>query len=181
MLFSDDSVLGSTLILPDCFLRMQPSGYVSPGYLTPSSYFGRVIASGQYLLPQYVHAFVLASDIKIFFPHLGSWHFSDEHESSVVINTLMEYTFAEKLSGNFGPFSFEVPRSGSGHNFQIKRNKLNGGLVITLPGAQVVGYIINTVPKFPRTQPVPSLNRTKCECDEVAKLVSGDGKLHLHV
>ena len=142
---------------------------VSPGHLIPGSYFGRVIDSGQYLLPQYVHAFVLASDVKIYFPHLGSWHFSDEHESSGVINTLMEYAFAEKLSGNFGPFSFDIPKFGSGHNYQIKRNKLNGGLVITLPGAQVVGYIMNTIPKFPRKQNRPRLDRTYCDCYEAFK------------
>lgn len=101
------------------------------------------------MLPQYVSAFVLASDIKLHYPTLGSWEFADNSSSYNVINTLMEYAFAERLTGTVGPFNFEVPKSESGHNYQIKRKKFDGGLQITVPGAQVVGYIMNTVPKFP--------------------------------
>ena len=119
-------------------------------------------------MPQYIHAFVLASDITFHFPNLGSWDFSNEGNSHFVINTLMEYAFAEQMRGNVGPFSFRLPKNSKlDHNYQIKRS---GGLMIVLPGAQVVGYVMNTIPKFPRVQEEISLKRTECECKEVFKL-----------
>ena len=145
-------------------MQVQADELVSPGPLMSSNYFKRVISTGRYILPQYVHALVLAHDITIHFPGLGSWDFS---EYDVVVNTLMKYAFAEELAGNFGPFSFEVPESGLGHNFRIARKKLNGGIVITLPGAQLVGYIMNSVPKFPSDQNEVTQNRTECECCEL--------------
>ena len=92
----------------------------------------------------------------------------------------MEYAFAERLTGNVGPFSFH--NGASNHNYQIRRKKFNGGLMITLPGAQIVGYVMNSVPKFPFTQE-PSdevaMNVTLCECRGLYKLTACKGKLYV--
>ena len=117
--------------------------------------------SGQYLLPHYTSAFILANNIKFFFPGLGSWNYSDYNsESSNVINILMKYAYAQVLTGGIGPFSFKFP-TGLKHNFQVKRK--DGGLMITIPGGQVVGYILTTVSRFPQNQNKPVLNPKHCD------------------
>ena len=142
---------------------------VSPGPVVPSSYFQRLISDGDYLLPQYVHAIILASNIQIYYPNFGSWELSDDNGSSMVMNTLMEYAYASRLIGGIGPFNFETAKA-LDHNYQIRRKKFNGGLVLTLPGAQVVGYILGTVPKFPPEQYNVATNRTECECTRLYEL-----------
>ena len=154
---------------------------VSPGPLLYDSYFKDIISTGQYLLPQYVHAMILASEITIYFPKLGSWEHSDDQGSSVVLNALMEYAFAERLSGSFGPFNFDIHemQATGDHNFHVRRKRFNGGIVVTLPGTQLVGYIMNIVPKFPSEQIGLRRFPSTCECEEAYKLINckGEGKL----
>ena len=134
---------------------------MSPGPLKPRTFFKRVAHSGQFLLPHYTSAFILATDVKFFYPGLGSWNYSDYNsESSNVINILMKYAYAQALTGSIGPFSFQF-QSGSKHNFRIRRK--DGGLMITIPGGQVVGYILTTVPRFPKNQKKPILDPLYCD------------------
>ncbi len=65
---------------------------------------------------------------------------------------MMKYAYAQVLTGSVGPFSFELP-TGYAHNYQLKRQ--SGGLMITIPGGQVVGYLLKMIPKFPFNQTVP--------------------------
>jgi hypothetical protein len=135
---------------------------VSPGPLNPSIYFQRLAHSGDYLLPHYISAFIVASKVKIFFPGIGSWNSSNyENQTNEAINILMKYAFAPVLTGGVGPFSFAFP-AGNEHNYQLRRK--NGGLLLTLPGGQVIGYIMKTMPKFPLNQSVPRMD--PMECDE---------------
>lgn len=134
-------------------------GVVSPGPLTPSIHFQQVAHSGDYLLPHYVSAFVVASDIKLFFPGLGSWNSTNSNQTNQAINTLMKYAYAPVLTGGVGPFSFEFPAAYE-HKYQLRRR--NGGLQITLPGGQVIGYILKTMPKFPLNQSEPRLAAIEC-------------------
>lgn len=117
--------------------------------------------SGDYLLPHYVSAFIVASNIQLFFPGLGSWTSADyyQNQTNEAINTLMKYAYAPVLTGSIGPFSFEFP-GGSKHNYQLRRR--NGGLLITLPGGQVIGYIMRTMPKFPLNQSAPAVDAMEC-------------------
>ena len=134
---------------------------VAPGPLTPSAYFQRVAHSGNYLLPHYVSSFILATNISFYFPGLGSWNYSKyDNATNEVINILMKYSYAPVLSGGIGPFSFEVPVR-NGHNYQLKRK--NGGLLLSLPGGQIIGYILKSVPKFPDNQSEPTLNVSHCD------------------
>ena len=66
----------------------------------------------------------------------------------------MKYAYAQVLTGSMGPFNFEF-EPGYNHNYQLKRK--NGGLLLTLPGGQVIGYIMKTIPKFPRNQTEPAI------------------------
>ena len=108
---------------------------------------------------RFTSSFILASDIKLFFPGLGAWNESD---TNYVINILMKYTYAPNLEGGYGPFSF-VPADGAlnnVHSFRVESSR--GGILITIPGAQVIGYITKTIAKFPDDQPPPS-NVTACQ------------------
>ena len=133
---------------------------MSPGSLSSKPYFLQVAHSGQYLLPHYVSAFVVASDVKFFFPGLGSWNYSNYDSANAnVINVLMKYSYASSLMGGIGPFSFQV-KMGKKHRFSLQRK--DGGLMLSLPGGQVVAYILSTVPKFPANQSAPFLEPTEC-------------------
>jgi len=119
-----------------------------------------VAHSGQYLLPQYISAFVVASNIRVFLPGLGSWNYSDyDSEKTDVINILMKYSYAKVLFGGIGPFNFGVRTSGN-NNFNIRRK--DGGLLISIPGGQVIAYILNTISKFPENQAGPLLAPLEC-------------------
>ena len=147
---------------------------VSPGPLKPSFHFQRVAHSGYYLLPHYVSAFILANEIKLFFPGLGSWNSSNsENQQSEAVNILMKYGYAPVLTGGVGPFSFEFP-AGKEHNYQLRR--MNGGLQLTLPGAQVIGYIMKTIPKFPLNQTSPPMDVVECNEDSISSPTHLRGK-----
>ena len=139
-------------------------GLVSPGLLEPARHFQEVVRNGQYLMPQYTTSFILANDIKIFFPGLGTANDSDsDNDTNNATNTLMRYAYAPNLDGGYGPFSF-VPAEGAKqdvHNFRVER--INGGIQLSIPGAQIVAYISTVIPRFPANQPPPP---TAEECIE---------------
>jgi hypothetical protein len=107
-------------------------------------------------MPQYTTSFILANDIKISFPGLGTVNDSDaDNETNNAINTLMRYAYAPNLEGGYGPFSF-VPAESTKmdvHNFRVER--INGGIQLTIPGAQIVAYISTVISRFPADQPPP--------------------------
>ena len=127
---------------------------VSPGVLKPGRYYQQVVRNGQYIMPQFTSAMILASDIKVYFPGLGIWNDSDtDDQTNNAVNILMKYTYAPNIEGGYGPFSF-VPSDGTFnkiHNFRVERTR--GGILITIPGAQVIGFITTVIPVFPGNQP----------------------------
>ena len=137
-------------------LQKKGRGLVSPGPLQPARHFHEVVRNGQYLMPQYTTSFILANDIKIFFPGLGTVNDSDiDNQTNNAINTLMRYAYAPNLEGGYGPFSF-VPADGTKqdmHNFRVER--VNGGIQLSIPGAQIVAYVSTVIPRFPADQPPP--------------------------
>ena len=131
-------------------------GVVSPGALEPASYFKQVAESGKYLMPQYTSSFILASDVSVFYPGLGTWNDTDDDDNvNGVVHILMKYAFAPNLAGGFGPFSFAPAddTQTNQHNFRVERK--SGGILLTIPGAQIIGYITTVVPKFPFNQTHP--------------------------
>ena len=133
------------------FLQVNGSGLVSPGPLTPENYFHEVVSKGKYLLPEYPSAFVIASNIKIFFTEFEI----DSNGTESILNILMKYAYANTLTGGYGPFTLAPVGQArtDPHNFRVERK--NGGILVTLPGAQLVGYIMTVVPKFPHNQAPP--------------------------
>ena len=154
-----------SLVIHYLFLTPQKKGrgVVSPGPLEPERYYQEVVRNGDYLMPQFTSAFILASDVKVYFPGLGIWNDTDvdDHTNSAV-NILMKYTYAPNLEGGYGPFSF-VPADGAinnVHTFRVERSR--GGILITVPGAQIIGYITTVISKFPDNQTIPN-NSTPCQ------------------
>ena len=153
-------------------MQKRNRGIVSPGPLEPLNYFHQVAESGQYLMPQFTSSLIVASNISLFFPGLGSWR--DEYTNDIdnhtngIINILMKYTYAPTLEGGYGPFTLG-PEGGSrtdAHNFRLE--KRNGGVLITVPGAQVIGFVSTVISKFPQKQvdppaPVPCLVQPPAE------------------
>ena len=137
-------------VLP-VFLQVNGCGLVSPGPLTPENYFHEVVSKGKYLLPEYPSAFVIASNIKIFFTEFEI----DSNETESILNILMKYAYANTLTGGYGPFTLAPVGQArkDPHNFRVERK--NGGILVTLPGAQLVGYIMTVVSKFPHNQAPP--------------------------
>ena len=115
-------------------------------------------------MPQYTTSFILANDIKLFFPGLGTVNDSDsDNDTNTAISTLMRYAYAPNLEGGYGPFSF-VPAEGTKqdvHNFCVER--MRGGIQLSIPGVQIIAYITTVIPRFPADQPPPPAAR---ECIE---------------
>ena len=153
-------------------LQKQGRGVVSPGPLEPGRYFQEVVRNGSYLMPQYTSAFILAGDVKVYFPGLGIWNDTDEDDqTNNAVNILMKYTYAPNLEGGYGPFSF-VPADGASnnaHSFRVERNR--GGILITVPGAQIIGYITTVISKFPDSQTLPNIS---IYCQEPPSLAHHD-------
>lgn len=145
------------------FLQKKGRGVVSPGPIEPGRYYHEVVRNGQYLMPQFTSSFILASDLKVYFPGLGIWNDSDtDNQTNNAVNILMKYTYAPNLEGGYGPFSFR-PVDGTVnniHNFRVERSR--GGILISIPGAQIIGYITTVISKFPSNQTLPT-NSTPCQ------------------
>ena len=96
-----------------------------------------------YLLYQYPTAFLLAKDIIMTFTGL-----SDKDIHAALLSS-----FGTSLKGSYGPISFDSSISESGtynHNI-MQASPTVDGLKVYIPGAQVIGYYCDVIPKFPNT------------------------------
>ena len=97
-----------------------------------------------YLLPEYATGFLLAREIDLEFSGI------DASTASHMVQTSIQ----SSLSIGIGPFSASASY-GENHqksSFQAKRTA--DGLKISIPGAQIIGYFTEIVPKFPTEQPL---------------------------
>ncbi len=110
-------------------------------------------------MPQFTSSMILATNLSLFFPGLGSWRNEQndiDNHTNAIINLLMKYGYALTLEGGYGPFNL-APKGGSrksNHNFRVERK--SGGVLVQVPGAQLIGFVSSVVPKFPKNQgPLP--------------------------
>lgn len=109
-------------------------------------------------MPQFTSSLILASNVTLFFPGLGSWRDEEadiDNHTNAIIHILMKYAYASTLEGGYGPFSL-APNGGHRkgiHNFRVERK--NGGVLLRVPGAQLIGFISTVIPKFPADQTFP--------------------------
>lgn len=118
--------------------------YVSPGRDFEEDEFVRKLsdASLSYKLPEYTTAFLLARKIELEFSGV---------DSNVVTHAMSE---ASHTSGGGGFFCFRasasVTKTKQTSHVQVK--KTASGMSISIPGAQIIGYYTQVLPKFPLNQ-----------------------------
>ena len=118
---------------------------ISPGYMKEEDFYKEVTKDSTYgplyQLYQYPTAFLLAKDITMDFIGL-----SDETK-----HTALASSFGASLLGSYGPISFGDPIPASGSHSHMQASPTANGLKVYIPGAQIIGYYCDVVPKFPNT------------------------------
>ena len=103
-----------------------------------------------YVMPEYVTSFLLARNIKLQFSGLDSKTVSRavqltaSFSESVSLNTIIEGT----------PFTFGGSEQAGLHfGWQsVTADRTANGMIIHIPGAQVIGYYTQVMPQFPKEQ-----------------------------
>ena len=94
-----------------------------------------------YRLPEYVTSFLLARDVELEFSNLNQETFRDT----------MSSTTQHAVTGNFLAFSAKFAYTNAKSNMASKVHRTANGMKIVIPGAQVIGYYTQKLPKFPAT------------------------------
>ena len=123
--------------------------YGSPGKGLSETDFIAAIKSGDggpddviYRLPEYVTSFLIARDVELEFSNVNR---------RTVRDTVSTFT---QHSGHASFFCFSSSFSYSKSNYRStsKVHRTANGMVIKIPGAQVIGYYTQKLPKFPASQ-----------------------------
>ena len=120
------------------------ASYVSPGRELTETQFYDEVTSDQthYKLPEYTTGFLLARNIELEFKKLDS-------------ETVSSFMSEMSHTGGSGGFLFfhagaSVTKTKQTSHVQVQ--KTASGMKIKIPGAQVIGYYTETLPRFPIEQ-----------------------------
>ena len=94
-----------------------------------------------YRLPEYVTSFLLSRDIELEFSNVKRRSFRD---------TVSTFTHHSAYA-SFFCFSASFSSTKSTYNSKSSVHRTANGMVIKIPGAQVIGYYTQKLPKFPAT------------------------------
>ena len=129
-----------------CFhLQQKTDSLVSPGFMPEKDFFNEIKGTSgafKYLLSQYPTAFLLAKDVSMEFSGLDA----STKQSALTVSV------GVSVKGGWGPVSFGGSTSASGSSSQMQASSTADGLKIDIPGAQIIGYYCDVVPKFPAKQ-----------------------------
>ena len=111
---------------------------ISPGPMTEKEFIDKLNSKDKYILPEFVHAFLLAKDIEIEFMGVDS----------EIENYALEKSVKGQLQGSLGCFSvssssFDYSETG------IEAESSVNGIKIKVPGSQIIGYFTTILPCFP--------------------------------
>ena len=96
----------------------------------------------RYLMPEYVTGFLLARNVKLQFSRVDAR--STSHLTQLTVGT--------KFSASYKMFTLSGA-VGVGHQKQSTTvDRTSDGMIINIPGAQVIGYYTTLLPKFPLKQ-----------------------------
>ena len=95
-----------------------------------------------YLMPEYVTSFLLARNVKLQFSGLDS--------SSV--SKAMQTVSDTSVNGNLGIFGFSVSVGKRKGRQSVTADRTANGMIIHIPGAQIIGYHTQVMPQFPKQQ-----------------------------
>ena len=111
----------------------------SPGLL-PLEQFAQLIKHGRYQFPLYPSAIVLATNIQISIKVPVPFH---------IMPSLLKMSYDQTFQGGFGPFVIGqkfFPGDRSDVKFLVEQRETD--ILMTLPDAQLIGYICSVVPKL---------------------------------
>ena len=122
----------------------QKSTYVSPPPGSEADLRKYINGEGShhYLLPEYVTSFLLARNVKLQFSGLDS--------SSVSHG--MQMMAGGSVSGSYDMFGLSASVGIGKTKQSITADRTATGMIISIPGAQVIGYYTQVMPEFPRDQ-----------------------------
>ena len=120
------------------------STYVSPPPSSEDALRKYINGDGNhnYLLPEYVTSFLLARNVKLQFSGLDS--------SSV--NQAMQMMAGGSISGSYSMFSLSASVGIGREKQSVSADRTANGMIINIPGVQVIGYYTQVLPQFPRDQ-----------------------------
>ena len=118
---------------------------VSPGPLSEAEFVREVKSSygttnPSYLLPQYVTGLLLSRNVEVEFTT------SDASTSTHAVRVAS----SASVSGGIGPWRASFSYSGGRSHRTMNFASTSTGLRVTIPGAQVIGYYTQVVPRFPK-------------------------------
>ena len=113
---------------------------VSPGNWREDELIRELKRNGwKYWLPQYMNAFLLAKDIVLEFRGV----------SSKTVSQALSGSASGQIEGGYGPFSASASAGASRDESHLATEATADGLKIRIPGAQVIGYYLTVLPRFP--------------------------------
>lgn len=126
-------------------LNGQSTLKVSPGPLSEAEFVREVKSSygttnPSYLLPQYVTGLLLSRNVEVEFTT------SDASTSAHAVRVAS----SASVSGGIGPWRASFSYSGGRSRRTMNFASTSTGLRVTIPGAQVIGYYTQVVPRFPK-------------------------------
>jgi hypothetical protein len=95
-----------------------------------------------YLMPEYVTSFLLARNIKLQFSGLDSKSVSKG----------MQMMAGGSVTGGYNMFSFSASVGVQKGKQSVTADRTANGMVIHIPGAQIIGYYTQVMPQFPKDQ-----------------------------
>eukprot|EP00731_Ephydatia_muelleri_P014354 Em0008g74a len=126
-------------VFADSRFQMVGPSSISPGPL-PSEVFAQLIKNSSYKFPLYPTAIVLATNIQISIKVPVPFH---------VMPSLLKMSYDQSFRGGFGPFVIgQKLFMGSKSNVTFLVEQRETDILMTLPAAQLIGYICSVVPKL---------------------------------
>ena len=93
-------------------------------------------------MPEYVSSFLIAKDLKLEFSGMDS----------ASVSRGMQFAATAKFSGTYNMVNLNAAVGVNKNTQSLTADRTSTGMIITVPGAQIIGYYTNVLPKFPQDQ-----------------------------
>ena len=118
--------------------------FVSPGrHFKEADFYNELSRSDvKYKLPEYTTGFLLARKVELEFSGL---------DSQTVTSTMSEMSH-KSGGGGFFCFHASASETKTKQTSHVQVQRTANGMKISIPGAQIIGYYTEVLPRFPLTQ-----------------------------
>ncbi len=120
--------------------QVDENDVISPGPQQDESQFINEVINKNYLLPEYVTGLILSRNIQFEFKGI----------TADVAAHAVSISHRASLSGGWGPFRASYSYGYGKQERTYNAEATSNGLRITIPGAQIIGYVTQVVPEFPQ-------------------------------